>query len=76
MNTSLTLQIPTGMEHDLNRLADAVGVTPHRLAVDAIKVFLETQDWQVVEIKQALIEVQAKDFATEGEVRAVYDKWR
>ena len=33
-------------------------------------------DWQIQEINKAIGEANAGDFATEAEVRAVFDRWK
>jgi predicted transcriptional regulator len=39
---------------------------------EAINLYLEVYHWQVEEIKQGIAEADARDFATEDEVQAVF----
>jgi len=41
-----------------------------------IRSYLELNEWQITEIKSALKEAEAGDFATEKGVHAVTKKWR
>ena len=36
---------------------------------------MDTNDWQVREIQDAIAEADAGNFATETEVQAVFDQW-
>ena len=41
---------------------------------EAVTAYLEFNDWQVEEIKQALVEADAGDFASEEEVEVAFAK--
>jgi RHH-type rel operon transcriptional repressor/antitoxin RelB len=45
------------------------------LATDAARQQAETNDWQIVEIQAAIAEADAGDFASDGDVKAVMNKW-
>jgi predicted transcriptional regulator len=45
-------------------------------AAEAIRVYIDLNEWQIGEIKAALKEADAGDFASEEELRAVVRKWR
>ena len=38
--------------------------------------FIETQEWQIADIKRGLKEADAGDFASDAEVEAVFTRWR
>lgn len=75
MNTSMSMRLPASLSEQLGQLAEATGRTKSYLAVQAIQDFVDREAWQLAEIKQALIEADAGDFATDEEVQAVFKKW-
>ena len=72
---SLNLRIADDMKQQLDALAEATGRNKSFLAVEAIRDYLQREAWQVAEIRQAIQEADAGDFADESEVKAVRDKW-
>ena len=42
---------------------------------EAIKAFVENNEWQIAEINAALAEADAGDFASDSEVAALARKW-
>ena len=75
MDTNVTIRMASGLKKSLDKLAKATGRSRAFLAQDALRQYLEEQAWQVGEIKQAIKEADAGDFATEAEVNAVRAKW-
>jgi predicted transcriptional regulator len=73
--TTLTLRIPAEMKEQLDKLADATHRSKSYLAGEAIRQYLELEVWQIGEIKQALKEADANDFASDDEVDAVMRKY-
>ena len=73
--TSMSMRLPTELSNQLGALAEATGRTKSFLAVQAIQDFVEREAWQVAEIKKALEEADAGDFATDEEVAALDAKW-
>jgi predicted transcriptional regulator len=74
--TTLTLRIADDLKEQLDALAESTGRTKSFLAVEAIKTYLQQEAWQVAEIRQALAEADAGDFAKEQEVEQVRSKWQ
>ena len=72
---SLNLRIADDMKQQLDALAEATGRNKSFLAVEAIRDYLQREAWQVAEIRQAIQEADAGDFADETEMQAVRDKW-
>ncbi len=60
----------------LERLAKARDRTKSYLAAEAIRTYLDLNEWQNQEIKAALKEADAGDFASDEEVAAVVGKWK
>jgi predicted transcriptional regulator len=75
MNTSMSMRLPSSLSEQLGQLAEATGRTKSYLAVQAIQDFVDREAWQIAEIKQALIEADAGDFATDEEMAALDAKW-
>ena len=50
--------------------------TKSYLAAEAIRTYVDLNEWQIAEIKTALKEADAGDFATAKEVERVFNKWR
>ena len=50
--------------------------TKSDVAAEAIRAYIEFNEWQIAQIRAALKEADAGDFASEEEVRAVMKKWK
>ena len=75
MDAILTIRISSNLKQSLEKLAKASGRTKSYLALDAIRSYLDQEAWQVAEIKKAIKEADAGDFATEAEVKRIFKKW-
>jgi RHH-type transcriptional regulator, rel operon repressor / antitoxin RelB len=75
-SNTMTIRLPTKVKKQLDRLAKATERSKSWLAADAIRSYLELQEWQIDEIKAGVKEADAGDFASEAEVQAVLRKWR
>lgn len=73
--TTLTLRIADDLKEQLEALAEATGRTKSFLAVEAIRSYLQEEAWQVAEVRQALQEADAGDFAEAREVEQMRSKW-
>lgn len=73
--TSMSMRLPEELANQLGALAEATGRTKSFLAIQAIQDFVEREAWQIAEIKQALLEADAGDFATDEEMAALDAKW-
>lgn len=71
----LTLRLNTDTKDKLDKLASATHRTKSFLAAEAINRYLEIETWQIAEIEQALIEADAKDFASDEQVAMVASKY-
>jgi len=76
MSVSMSMRLPAHLSEQLGNLADATGRSKSYLAIQAIQDFVDREAWQIAEIKQALDEAEAGDFATEKEMAALDAKWR
>jgi RHH-type rel operon transcriptional repressor/antitoxin RelB len=60
----------------LDRLAEVTERDRSYLIKKAVADYIALQRWQIEEIEQALKEADADDFATDKEVRAVFNEFR
>jgi len=72
----MTIRIDRKTRSRLEKLAKAMERTKSYLAAEAIRAYVDLNEWQIEEIKTALKEADAGDFAEESEVEAVVRKWR
>jgi predicted transcriptional regulator len=72
---TLNLRIADDMKLQLDALAEATGRNKSFLAVEAIRAYLQRESWQVAEIRLAIQEADAGDFAETADVQALRDKW-
>ena len=72
----MTIRVDRKTKNRLEKLAKAMDRTKSYVAAEAIRAFVDLNEWQIAEIKTALKEADAGDFASEKEVQAVMRKWR
>lgn len=75
MSTTMTIRLEDTVKDRLEQLADATHRSRSFLAAEAIREYVEINEWQIQEIHAALAEADAGDFASEAEVSAVQSKW-
>ena len=76
MSTTMTLRLGDDIKDRLDVLAEATQRSKSFLAAEAIREYLELNEWQIGETRAALVEVDAGDFASDKEVRALARKWK
>ena len=76
MSVTITLRLEDEVKNKLEKLAESTHRSRSFLAAEAIKAYVEINDWQVAEIHQAIQEADEGDFASQEEVSAVVNKWR
>jgi RHH-type transcriptional regulator, rel operon repressor / antitoxin RelB len=72
---TMTIRLESAVKDRLDRLSAATHRSKSFLAAEAIREYVETNEWQIQEIHAALAEANAGDFATDAAVKAVLDKW-
>ena len=72
----MTVRLDDDVKDRLDLLAEATQRSKSFLAAEAIRAFVEANEWQIGEIQAALKEAEAGDFATDKEVNALAKKWR
>ena len=75
-STTISIRLEAGIKTRLDQLADATNRSKSFLAAEAIRAFVELNEWQVREIQAALREADAGDFAKPSDVKKVLGKWR
>ena len=76
MSTTMTIRLDDAVRDRLDQLAEATQRSKSFLAAEAIRAFVETNEWQIGEIRAALREADAGDFAGDKEVAALSRKWK
>ena len=76
MSTTMTIRLDEAVKAQLDRLADATDRSKSFLAAEAVRAYVENNTWQVGEIRKALKEADAEDFASNQEVAMVARKWK
>ena len=76
MSTTMTIRLDDDLKDRLDVLADATQRSKSFLAAEAIRSFVETNEWQIGEIQAALKEAEASDFASDKDVAALAKKWK
>ena len=75
MSTTMTIRLDDDLKLRLERLADTTHRSKSFLATEAIRDFVELNEWQVQEIKAAIQEADKGEFATDEAVADVFKKW-
>jgi RHH-type rel operon transcriptional repressor/antitoxin RelB len=76
MSSTMTVRLDYDVKERLENLADSTKRSRSFLAAEAIREFVESNEWQVSEIKAALKEADAGDFANDKELTALARKWK
>ena len=75
MTNTVTIRLEETTKNKLEKLADATHRSRSFLAAEAIKAYVDSNEWQINEIQAAIAEADAGDFSTDAQVQAVIDKW-
>lgn len=76
MSTTMTVRLEEDVKDRLDVLAEATQRSKSFLAAEAIRAYVENNEWQVGEILAALKEADAGDFANDRDVTALARKWQ
>lgn len=76
MSATMTIRLDDEVKNRLERLAESTQRSKSFLAAEAIREFVQNNEWQITEIRAALKEADAGDFATEREVATLATKWK
>ena len=76
MSTTMTVRLEDEVKDRLDRLAESTRRSKSFLAAEAIRQFVENNEWQIAEIRAALAEADGGDFAGDKDVAALAKKWK
>jgi predicted transcriptional regulator len=76
MSATMTIRLEDDVKLRLEKLAEATRRSKSVLAAEAIRAYLDLNEWQIAETRTALAEADAGDFASDQEVDAFASKWR
>jgi predicted transcriptional regulator len=76
MTKSVTFRLDDDKLQFLDGLATTIDRDRSYLLNEAVENYIELHQWQVNEIRKAIAEADAGDFATEEEVRAAFDAFK
>lgn len=76
MSTTLSVRVEPEVKARLDALADATQRSRSFLAAEAIREYVEINEWQLQEIQNGVAEADAGDFASEDELASLARKWR
>jgi RHH-type rel operon transcriptional repressor/antitoxin RelB len=76
MSTTMTVRLEDDIKDRLDVLAEATHRSKSFLAAEAIREFVELNEWQIQETRAALAEAKAGDFASDKDVQALAKKWK
>ena len=74
-SSTMTIRLDADLKIRLDKLADATHRSKSYLAAEAVREYIELNEWQLLEIQAAVTEADAGDFASEESVNAVFGKW-
>ena len=75
MSTTMTVRLEPELKRRLEQLAQATERSKSFLAAQAIREFVDLNEWQIQEVRNAIAEADQGDFASEEEVKEVLGKW-
>ena len=74
-STTMSIRLDSKLKSRLDKLSVATRRSKSFLAAEAVREFVELNEWQIEDIKAAVKEADAGDFSSDQEVRAVFNKW-
>jgi len=75
MSTTMTVRLEDDVKDRLDVLAQATQRSKSFLAAEAIRAYIENNEWQIGQIRAALLEADADDFAPDDDLAALAKKW-
>ncbi len=76
MSTTMTIRLDDEVKERLDRLAEATERSKSYLAAEAIRAYVEINEWQIAEVRAAIKEADAGDFADDKDVAKLVRKWK
>ena len=76
MSVTMTVRLESGLKQRLERLSEATQRSKSFLAAEAIRDYIDLNEWQVQQIEKAVGEADRGEFASDEAGGEVFDKWR
>ncbi|MFV2004734.1 MAG: CopG family ribbon-helix-helix protein [Gammaproteobacteria bacterium] len=74
-SSTMTIRLDADLKARLDKLAEATHRSKSYLAAEAVREYIELNEWQLQEISNAVTEAEADDFASDTEVADTFNKW-
>jgi len=74
-SSTMTIRLDADLKTRLDKLADVTHRSKSYLAAEAVREYIELNEWQLQEIQTAITEADAGDFASDESVNTVFGKW-
>lgn len=75
MSTTMTIRLEPELKQRLEQLAEATHRSKSFLATEALREYMEINEWQIQEIQEAIKEADDGDFASDQAVSKTLGKW-
>lgn len=75
MSTTMTIRLEPELKRRLDQLAEATHRSKSFLAAQALRDYVELNEWQIAEIKTAIKEADDGEFASDQDVQSTLNKW-
>jgi RHH-type rel operon transcriptional repressor/antitoxin RelB len=76
VSTTMTIRLDDEVKERLDRLAEATELSKSYLAAEAVLAYVEINEWQIAEVRAAIKEADAGDFADDKDVTKLVRKWK
>ena len=74
-STTMTIRLEPELKSRLDKLSESTHRSKSYLAAEAVREYVDLNEWQIEEVEAAIKEADAGDFASEQEVSHVFNKW-
>ena len=74
-STTMTIRLEAEMKTRLDKLSKVTQRSKSFLAAEAVREFIELNEWQIQELKAAIKEADNNEFASDEDVEALFAKW-
>ncbi len=74
-SSTMTVRLDRDIKQRLERLAQATRRSKSFLAAEAIRDYVELNEWQIAEVESAIQEAEREEFASNTEVANVFRRW-
>ena len=75
MSETMTIRLESELKQRLDHLAEATQRSKSFLAAQAIRDFVDLNEWQIQEVRNALAEADGGDLASDDRVKDVLGRW-